>query len=105
LSTKVYRIVPLYKWQVKYVIPPSLYSEPAEMRKQFQYFITTDGVGASRTTGRWRWVFRREEALAQKKARIAQERQDVLHGCFIKIRDRSETEDSEWIGVDPVGHM
>ena len=137
-STKVYCLVPLHKWQAKYVpidttilydllgqtsgtgmsrdqfkerqveiwqthfqIPRSLYNEPAEMRKQFQYFITTDGVGASITTGRWRWVVRREETPAQKKARIAQERQDALDRCFTRIRDRSETEDFEWIGVDP----
>ena len=46
-------------------------------------------------------MVRREETPAQKKARIAQERQDALDRCFTRIRDRSETEDFEWIGVDP----
>ena len=88
-------------WQTHFHLPPSLFNHPVENRKQFRYYITTDGVGASVLTGRWRWVVRREETPTQKKLRNAQERQAALDRCFTRIRERSENEDFDWIGVDP----
>ena len=65
--------------------------------------ITTDGVGASVFLTRWKWVLTYDETPEERETRLERARAEYSEGLHAHIIRRTDTNNVEWIGVDP-GH-
>jgi hypothetical protein len=89
-------------WQSHFQLPDALFTQEIESgRKIFRFMITTDGVGASVFLTRWKWVLTYDETPEERETRLERARAEYSERLHAHIIRRTDTNNIEWIGVDP----
>ena len=89
-------------WQSHFQLSDALFPQEIESgRKIFRFMITTDGVGASVFLTRWKWVLTYDETPEQRETRLETARAEYSERLHAHVLRRTDTNDVEWIGVDP----